>query len=769
MSGGPREGGSGLTRRQFVRLGAAAGGGIVVALYVPGCGGEPASTTPGPTVLAGGRAPATAAPAVFEPNAWVRIHPDDSATITVAKSEMGQGVRTTLALLVAEELDLDWDRVRVEQAPADEKRYGSQGTGGSSSVLNAWEPVRTAAAGARAVLVAAAAARLGVDARELETRDGRVRHPTSDRTLSYAELGEDAARIPVPADAKPKARKEWRLLGRRRIIGVDALDIVTGRAEYGSDVRWPGMLYAAVARTPAHGGDVRSYDASAALRVPGVRKVVRVRGDAGSHVHPGVAVVGDSSWAAIRGRDALQVKWEPGPHGSDTSESFSTAMRRAVSGPGSATVLRTGDPDTLIREAVPTDVVTATYELPFLSHATMEPQTSVAEVDGRTVRLLSPTQFPGAAVAATARVLGVDPSTVELTIPLLGGGYGRRINADYAVEAALIAREVGAPVKVVWTREDDLGHDFYRPAAVHRFDAVLGEDGYPTAWRHRFSTPAISGTYESTVDAAAWGRSEGAGTVNMLYGVPNRSEEYSYLPCGLHRGWWRAVSTTHGIFARECFIDELAARAGLDPVEYRLRLLTDSPATPPASDPRSPPDPVKLRGVLSRAAREAGWGRALPDGHAMGVACGIDHLGYAAEVVEVSRHADGFRIERVVAALDVGPVVNPDGGRAQVEGAIHQGLSAALGERVTVRDGAVEQGNFDRYPILRIDRAPRRVDVHFIETDRHPTGLGEPGLPPAAPALANALARLTGRRIRSLPIEGGTPEAGDTPTVTAVS
>jgi isoquinoline 1-oxidoreductase beta subunit len=746
----------GVTRREFVRIGVAAGGGLLVAVYLPGCARERAGEPAGTGLLEGGHAPATDAPAVFEPSAWVQIHEDNSATITVGNSEMGQGVRTSLALLVAEELDLDWERVRIAQAPNDPAKYGRQGTGGSASVKTAWLPLRRAGAAARAVLVAAAAAALEAPETELETRDGQVLHPASGRSLTYAELAEHASDLPVPTDVAPKPRESWRLLGREGIVGVDALDIVTGRAGYGSDVSMPGMLYAAVARTPAHGGGIRRYDASAALRVPGVRKVVRVPGQGRDvNVHPGIAVLAESSWAAIRGRDALEVEWEPGPHGHDTSEAFSATMRKAVMGPGSVTLNRVGDPDALITGVAPADVVSATYETPFLSHATMEPQTCVAEVRDGKARLRSPTQFPDWAARATAAALGIPKQNVEVTIPLLGGGYGRRINPDFSVEAALIAREAGAPVKVIWTREDDLRHDFYRPCAVHHFDAVLGQDGYPEAWRHRFCTPAISATYEPGENELQWGLGEGSGTANMLYRVPNRTSEYTHLPCGLTRGWWRAVSTTHGIFARECFMDELAERAGIDPVEYRLRLIDALQVERPEPDPDFPPDPERLKGVLRRAAREAGWGSDLPEGRARGVACGIDHLGYAAEVVEVSALDGGFRIDRVVAAVDCGPVVNPDGGRAQVEGAIHQGLSAALGERLTVRDGAVQEGNFDRYRILRIDRAPRGIEVHFVETDTHPTGLGEPALPPAAPALANALYRLTGRRIRSLPIEAG--------------
>ncbi len=752
MSGPRGAANAALTRREFVRVAGMAGGGLLVAIYLPGCRAERRGDPPGRATLQGGDAPPTDAAAVFEPNAWVRIHPDNSATITVANSEMGQGVRTSLALLVAEEMDLDWTRVRIAQAPNDAQRYGDQGTGGSASVKTAWEPLRTAGAAARHILVTAAATALGVPAGQLETRDSRVRHARSNREMTYAALAPAAVGIAAPSTVKPKPRSAWRLLGRDGIVGVDVADITTGRAQYGSDVRVPGMLYAVVERTPVHGGRVRHYDASAALAVPGVRKVVEVPGVGGNtNVHPGVAVLADNTWAALQGRKALTIEWDAGPHGGDTTERMSAAMHDAVSRKGSVTVYRAGDPHGVL--AATPNVVDASYECPFLSHATMEPQTCFAEVREGHVTLRSPTQFPDWAASAVAAALHVSKENVQVTIPLLGGGYGRRINPDFSVEAALIARAAGAPVKVVWTREDDMRHDFYRPCAVHRFEAAVGSDGYPVAWRHRFSTPAIRATLGPGSEQA-WASDEGDGSANMLYRVANRAHEYTHLPAGVTRGWWRAVSTTHGTFALESFIDELAERAGIDPIEYRLHLIDALPPDQAPADSAFPPEPERLKGVLRRVAQASGWGRPLARGHAMGVACGIDHLGYAAEVIEVSMRGKAVRVERVVCAVDCGPVVNPDGGRAQVEGAIHQGLSAALGERITVRDGAVAEGNFDQYSMLRIDRAPRRVEVYFVETDTHPTGLGEPALPPAAPALANAIYRLTGTRVRRLPVDG---------------
>mgnify|MGYP006278966257 CR=1 FL=1 len=739
---GPAEGETGpssgdWSRRDFLKVTGAAGGGLLLAIQLPG------SVTAETTGADGA--------AAFAPNAYLEIHPDGSATVTVAQSEMGQGVRTSLAMLVAEEAELDWERVTVETAPADQETYGQQGTGGSASVRRNWRPMREAGATARAMLVAAAASELGAPAGELEARRSRVVHAASGRELGYGELAGAAAGRSVPEEVELKSPDEWRLIGRGQ-VGVDVDEIVTGRAEFGSDVRREGMLHAVVARTPAHGGSVRSFDDSDAREVPGVVDVFEIGGVGGGvNVHPGVAVVAESTWAAIQGRDALDVEWEPGPGGGDTTGGYREAMHEAVEGPGSVTLNRLGDPDGVIEEAG--EVHSAVYEVPFLSHATMEPQTCVAEVSGDRCEIRSPTQFPNWARQATAEALGIPPENVEVTIPLLGGGYGRRINPDVTVEAALVARRVDGPVQVTWTREDDVRHDFYRPCAVHRVDAVLGGDGSVEAWRQRFSTPAIDATYAPEVDEEAFGLSESTGAADMLYRVPNRSCEYTYLPSELTRGWWRAVSTTHTRFATECFLDELAEAAGRDPLELRLELIGELPVERPEPSEDFPPDPERLKGVLRRAAEEAGWGRELPGGRGMGIACAIDHLSYSAEVIEVTVEDGELTIDRLTCAVDCGPVVNPDHGRAQVEGAAIQGLSAALKERITVEDGAVVQGNFDDYPILRIHEAPRQVDVHFVETDAHPTGLGEPGLPPAAPALANAIYAATGRRLRTLPLE----------------
>ena len=722
-----------LTRRQFFRVSGLAGGGLLLSMAMPGI------------------SQAAAEASFFEPNVFVRIDPDNRATITVSQSEMGQGVRTTLAMIVAEELDLDWSRVNVQTAPADEKKYGRQGTGGSASIRRNWTRLRESGASARAMLLAAAADRLGVAANTLETADSYVIDPASGKRIAYGDLAAAAATKPVPDKPSLKTPAQFRLLGKEH-PGVDVDAIVTGKAVYGADVRLPGMLYAVVERSPVHGGSLKSYDDTAALKINGVRKVITVPAVGGStNVHAGVAVIADSTWAAMQGRDALAIEWNAGPHGGETSAAHSKKMHELTSRPGEATVNRLGDPDKVLAAA--DDVLSATYEVPFLSHATMEPMNCTAAVDGDRCRIWAPTQFPNWAARATSEALKIPAANVSVEIMLIGGGFGRRINPDYAVEAALVAAQADAPVKVTWSREDDMRHDFYRPAAVHVIDACLDDAGMPLAWRQRFSTPAIRATYSDKVDVDAFGVGESDGAANMLYRIPNRSCEYSYLDSGINRGWWRAVHTTHATFAVESFIDELAARAGKDPLELRLALIDELEVDRPEQNEEFPFRPQRLKGVLQLAAAKAGWGKPLPAGHGMGIACGIDHLSYAAEVVEVSVIDGKLRIHKVVCAADCGPVLNPNGGRAQIEGGIVQGLSAALRERITVADGRIVEGNFGDYRILRINESPLVIETHFAETDAHPTGLGEPSVPPIAAALANAIYAATGKRHRRLPIE----------------
>ncbi|HKW48292.1 MAG TPA: molybdopterin cofactor-binding domain-containing protein [Gemmatimonadaceae bacterium] len=727
-----------LSRRQFLWVGAALGGGLLVQVA---CRGRAAAEEP-----ASGRSEPS------QPSIFIRIAPDNIVFVTIPKSELGQGVRTALAAFVAEELDADWSKVRPEAASYDE-RLGSQGTGGSGSVLATHTRLRVAGATMRQMLVAAAAKRLGVAAAELTTKDSRVIHAASNRTLAYGDLAGDAAKMPLPPNVQLRKPADWRLLGKDGIKGVDVQDIIHGRAKYGIDVRRDGMLFASVERAQIFGATIQSFDASAALKVPGVKQVVQVKESfSDSGVHAGVAVVATNTWAAMQGRRALRINWSPGPHAQESSASYSAFMRNAVSKSGSETVNRIGDPDGVLSKA--TEVIRADYEFPFLSHATMEPQNCTAQFTNGVMELWSPTQFPDWAHRAVSQHLALAKDKVKVHVtPLMGGGFGRRINPDFSVEAAVIAKAVnGAPVQVVWTREDDLRHDFYRPCAVHRLEAALGADGNPVAMRHRFCTAAIDASGGGRRGDFGAGESDGIG--NHVYRVPNRSTEYTLLESGVPRGWWRAVNTTHGTFAIESFIDELAEKARKDPYDYRLALIDKWVVDKPRDSREYPFEPERFKAVLTLAAEKAGWGQPLPPGHALGIAQNVpDHLTYAAEVVEASVENGKVRVHRVVVAVDCGRVYNPDGARAQLEGGVVQALSAALGEEVTIEGGAVVQGNFDRYRLLRIGGEPAQIECHWVTNDAYPvTGLGEPSVPPLFPALANAIARATGKRPRTLPI-----------------
>ena len=733
-----------LDRRDFLRVSAVAGGGLLMAVALDGCEWKPQG--------AGASSALPPADAKKEPALFVRVGADDTITVTVARSEMGQGIRTTFALLVAEELDADWSKVKVETASFD-PRYGAQGTGGSSSVLESWQRLREAGATTRLLLIGAAAAKFGVPASELTTDASQVMHASSGRKASYGSLVDEALKQPMPAMVTLKTPAQFRLLGKERTtgIGLDAPDIVHGRAKYGIDVKLPGMLHASIERTRTFGGKVKSFDASRALKVPGVKQVFEVPAIAdGINTHSGVAVIADNTWAAMEGRRALTIEWEPGPHASESSEGYHAVMRAAVEKKGDEKVHAVGDPDPVLARAA--KVISAVYEVPFISHATMEPMNCTASVKDGKAELWSPTQFPDMAANSVAQVLKIDIKNVAVHVPLMGGGFGRRINPDFSVEAALISQKLGQPVKVTWTRTDDLQHDFYRPCGVHKIEASLDAAGFPEAWRHRMSTPSIDVFY-GPKPANGWGANESDGASNMLYRVPNRAVEYTLVESGVPRGWWRAVSTTHTTFAVESFIDELALAAGKDPVEFRLALIDKVPAGAPNLSKDFPHSPERLKGVIKLAAEKASWGKPLPKGHAMGIACVIDHFSYCAEVVEVSVTGTKIKIERVVCAADCGPVMNPNGARSQLEGGIHQALSVALKERITVANGAVQEKNFDGYQLLRMNESVPVIETYFVETDTPLTGLGEPAVPPLAPALANAIARATGRRLRSLPLE----------------
>lgn len=721
-----------VSRRDFLATSAAAGAALLVGVRFER--------------KAGAQAPAKRAePGPFD--AWIRIGTDGAITLIVAKSEMGQGVFTSLPMILAEELDVDFAAIAIEQAPTDAGRY-NHGTGGSASVRTSFEPLRRAGATARAMLVATAAERWGVDAAECRTEKAAVVGPGG-RRATYGELAADAAKRPLPAPETVALSdpKGWSVIG----TSVPRRDVpmkVDGSARFGLDVRVPGMLYAVVARSPVFGGRLKSFDAAKAKAVAGVRHVVElapVEAD-GVFARGGVAVVADSTWAAMRGRDALEIAWDEGPAATESSAALAKRMAEGLAG-AAKRVASEGDVDAALAAAARR--IEATYEIPFQTHAAMEPLNATVHVRADGAEAWVGSQSPDWPQREIAKVAGVDPSKVVVHNTFLGGAFGRRYNADAPVEAAQVSKTVGAPVQLVWTREDDTRHGFHRPAALHRLAAGLDAGGRPVAWRHAMASPSIGKYWGWGPDPAT---SEVGGAVNLPYAIPARRMDFAFVETAVPVMWWRSVEHSGNAFVVESFVDELAHAAGVDPLEFRLKLLAGSrQVTIPGEEGGTPLDTARLRGVLELAAAKAGWGTPLPAGRARGIAGHFSFDSYVAEVAEVSLEGGRPRVHRVVAAVDCGTVVHPDNLAAQVEGAVVYGLTAALESAITIDRGRVVQSNFHDYPMLRIDRMPV-VEVHAVASAAAPTGIGEPGLPPIAPAVANALFALTGKRVRRLPI-----------------
>lgn len=668
--------------------------------------------------------PAPAATRALAPSAFLEITPDGIVTVWVSKSDMGQGVRTALPQILAEELEADWSRVRIVQADA-HPRYGDMGTGGSSSVSSLWGPLRTAGAQAREMLIAAGAARWGVPAAECRAREGAVEHPASGRRFGFGDLVQRAAMLEVPADPPLKDPSAFRLIGTD-VPGLDTRDKVTGRAQYGLDVVVPAMRYAVIARCPVFGGTMRGHDPARALAVPGVLEVLEVPS--------GAAVIASGTWAAMQGRKALECRWDEGPAAGLDSATLSRQLhdRAALGG-----ALARNDGDAADAIAGAAQALEATYEAPLLAHATMEPMNCVADVRADRCELWAPTQAPDWARNEVATALGFSPEQVTVHTTLLGGGFGRRFQYAELVEAAQVSRAAGMPVKLVFTREDDMQRDWYRPMSVHRMAGGVDRQGAVTGWLHRVVVPSIGnqlwpGSVKNGYDPDAVD-----GAVDLRYAIPNLRVEYGMITNPVPIGWWRSVYASQTCFANECFLDELAAAAGRDPLAVRQELLAHSP---------------RHRAVLDLAAAKAGWGT-VPAGRAQGIA--IHHFfsdAIVAEVAEVSIEGGKVRVHKVTCAIDCGLAVNPANVRYQVEGAVIYGLSAALYGAITVDKGRVTQSNFHDYPVVRMPEAPV-VEVHIVPSAEAPKGVGEPGLPPIAPAVANAVARLTGKRVRRLPIE----------------
>ena len=656
----------------------------------------------------------------FQPSAWLNVDPKGAVTVWLGRSEMGQGTFTGMAVLVAEELEADWKRVRVVQADAD-PRYGRMSTGGSSSVRQSWEPLRKAGAAAREMLVAAAAARWGVDPGSCRAAGGTVLHPASGRSAGYGELAAAAAKLPVPEKPRLKDPKDFTLIGKA-VPRLDTPPKTRGAAVFGIDVRVPGMLHAVVARPPSLGGKVAGFDAAKALAVPGVRKVVEVPS--------GVAVLADTTWAAMRGREALSATFEGGPNGALDSAAIARLVDAAPLEPSPAK--NEGDVDKALAGAK--RKLSATYTLPFLAHATLEPMNCTARVDAGGAELWIPTQAPLWARGDVAKALGIPDDKVTVHTTFLGGGFGRRSFPDFPVEAALVAKAAGVPVQVTWSREDDFLGDYFRPCGKNELRAGLDAKGNLVAWHHLVRSPSISrqnfggrpGHPDVLEGAIAFPYR--AGAVRIEAAVPT---------VGVRLGWWRSVYASQNAFPEECFLDELAHAAGKDPLAFRKGLL-------PADHP--------LQAVLALAGEKSSWGKKLPRGMARGIACHSSFGSHVAEVAEVSLAKGSIRVHRVVVAVSCGTALNPDSVAHQMEGSVVYGLSAALRGEITFATGAAQQANFPDQDPLHMSEMPR-VETHIVSSTAAPGGIGEPGLPPIAPAVANALFALTGKRLRSLPLK----------------
>ena len=700
-----------LSRRDFLTASVAAGAGLVIGFYLPH-GSSAARDT-------------------FAPNAYLKITPDGKITIVVARSEMGQGVRTSLPMILAEELEADWKQITIEQAGAS-TLYGDQTTGGSASVRTTWDPMRKAGAAAREMLISAAALEWGVPRSGCKAENSAVVHAASSRRLTYGQLASKAGAQPIPTDVPLKQAKDYQIVGKP-LPRFDVPSKVDGKAEFGIDFRLSGMKYAVLARCPVIGGKVASFDDSESRKISGVGFVGKI-GDSA------VAVVADSVWSAMEGRRVLNVQWDEGPNKDFNSAAMLSSLKKSASSKA-VTLYSTGDVSKASGRRI-----AAEYQLPLMAHAAMEPGNCTAQFRGSSCELWAPTQVPQDVRDSVAQAIGLDPDQVKVNVTLMGGGFGRRLEHDYGVEAALVSKAANAPVKVLWTREDDMRNSTYRPASYHQLSAVLDGQGWPVAFTHQIVAPSISGQKglptpngidPDLPDEAA-----------LIYSLPSAALEYVMTETPVPLGWMRSVYALQAGFASESFIDELAAAAKKDPFDYRMHLLSKD-------EDIKYFDTVwhtaRMRGVLQLAAEKAGWGKPLPAGHYQGIACFGCFSTYMAEVVEISMEGDQPHIHRVVAVMDCGQVVNPNILEQQIKGGVIYALTNALRAQITIEKGRVVQGNFDDYAPIRMNEAPL-IEVYSVPSTEAPTGAGEPPVPPLAPALCNAIFAATKKRIRALPI-----------------
>jgi isoquinoline 1-oxidoreductase beta subunit len=717
-----------IDRRSFIKLVGMAGGGLALAFHVGGRSAAHANTV----------TPADA----FAPNAYLRIAPNGSILIYNKSPEIGQGLLTAFPLIIAEELDADWTRVRAEQSPINQALYGQQSAGGSRSIPANWDTLRQAGASARAMLVAAAAKDWGVPESELTTERSMVIHKASNRRLGYGELATKAAAMPVPdvKTLKLKDRKDYRLLGGRH-TGVDNHKLVTGQPLFGIDQSVPGMQYAVFEKCPASGGTVREANLDEIRKLPGVKNAFVVTGTGKpTEVMSGVAILASSTWAAISAKRQLKVTWDESGAAKD-SWTKATADAKALAGkPGAQVLHNSGDVDAVFAASKP---VEAFYTYPFVSHATLEPQNCMAWFRDGAVELWAPSQTPTAGLNLVAKVLEIPPEKVTVHQVRVGGGFGRRLMNDYMCEAAVISKQAGVPVKLQWTREDDMQHDFYRVGGFHSFKAGL-DKGKLVAWQDHFITFTADGKSPSS----------GADMRIPEFPIPllpNLRISQTMLPLQVPTGPWRAPRSNAIAFAVQSFVHECAVAARRDHLEFLLEVMGEPRWLEPGNVASL--NTARAAAVIKLAAEKAGWGRQLPKGRGLGLAFHFSHAGHFAEVAEVSVDANRkLTVHKLTVAGDIGPIVNLSGAENQVEGCVVDGFSTALGQELTIENGRVAEKNFDRYPLLRIANAPQ-VEIHFIQSDFTPTGVGEPALPPVAPAICNAIYAATGHRVRTLPLK----------------
>ena len=692
---------------------------------------------------------------------FIQINPDGSVVIGCKDPEIGQGLRTTVPMMVAEELDVEWDKVRIEQMPlgivktAEGFRWkygGGQGVGGSTGLTSNWELMRQVGADARRQLIRAAAERLSVEASECDTRPGYVVCSSADAELPYSELIIAAAALPVPEDPAPlKAADDYRIIGTRRKT-IDARDIVTGKAMYGIDTVQPDMRYAVIARAPVLNARVKTFDDGRARKIEGVLDVFEIDGPAPGEPYiilaSGVAVVATSTWAAMQGRAALDIEWEQSPNAADSSERFWRENEQMLKGDGQV-VLDEGDFDAAMAAA--TKTITRQYRVPFVSHAPLEPQNCYAFVKPDECHIIAPTQMPSGASRAAAAVTGIPRENIRVDMTRVGGGFGRRLTNDYVAEAAMISKKTGWPIKLQWSREDDVKNDFYRPGGLHEMHAGIAADGKVTAWAQRLASGSKYYRRPDMPDENLYQAELYLDDFPRRI-VDNIRMEYFHNAIGLPRGSWRAPAHTVNAFVIQSFIDEIAHETGQDPLQLRLDLLGEPREIEYSGHGGPTFNPGRLARLLRFIAERIGYGERLPKGRGIGLAAHFTFGGYAAHAMEVSVVGGKLTIERIVAAIDCGFAVHPNGVDAQLQGGTIDGLSTALGLEITVKDGRVQQSNFDDYPLARIAMVPSLFETHILNYDDVPTGVGEIVIPSAAPALTNAIFAATGQRIRTLPI-----------------